>query len=71
MAKANRRDRTAGKRMFAGVGTIGCSQDVSVVQEKNSVWMQRVMYRPGQAGEMGVVGILRHERGGCKNEVWR
>lgn len=43
----------------------------SVVQEKNSVWMRRVMYRPGQAGELGVAGILRHERGGCKNEVWR
>ena len=42
---------------------------MSVVQEKNSVWIQRVMYRPGQAGEVGFVGILRRERGGCKNEV--
>ena len=31
--------------------------------------VQEVMYRCGQAGEVRVVGILRHERGGCKNEV--
>ena len=57
--------------MFAGVWTIGCSQRVSVVQEKRSIWVQKLMYRCGQAGEVGSVGILRHERGGCKNEVRR
>lgn len=50
---------------------MGSSQKVSVVQEKRSIWVQKLMYRRGQAGEVGFVGILRHERGGCKNEVRR
>lgn len=42
---------------------------MSAVQEKRFDLGPEVDVQAWSGGRSGVVGILRHERGGCKNEV--